>query len=84
MLFFNVLLFPDFGYGNLTAAQVPRGPSIRSQSINEVVIDSQVPLLLECLAEGNPQPSYRWFVSNPQTGNEYDVRFNEVIKIRKM
>ncbi|KAL4235250.1 hypothetical protein ACF0H5_006888 [Mactra antiquata] len=52
----------DFGLAGTDAANVPKGPSFVKDMDNVVVVGSDLPLIVDCVAVGNPQPSYEWSV----------------------
>ncbi|XP_052816691.1 contactin-like [Mya arenaria] len=67
-----------FGYGNLSYNEVPKGPKFMNLPQNEVITDSILPLLMDCLASGTPQPSYKWYIMNPQMGNNSKENYTEL------
>lgn len=54
----------DFGLEGIDASNVPKGPSFVKDLENVVVVGSDLPLIVDCVAIGNPQPSYEWSVRN--------------------
>lgn len=53
----------DFGFGlpaGTDVRQIPRGPKFQTEIENVVIVGSDIPLVLECIASGYPQPAYQW------------------------
>ncbi|GFS02413.1 contactin, partial [Elysia marginata] len=53
--------YTGYGLDVENARDAPRGPIFLQQPQDTAVLGANVPrVLLECLAEGNPEPSYEW------------------------
>ncbi|XP_060587975.1 contactin-like [Ruditapes philippinarum] len=61
-----------FGEGDVSADHVPKGPSFLNDIENVVVVGNLMPLVVDCVATGYPQPELHWFVKNAQS-SEYKM-----------
>jgi hypothetical protein len=64
--------FSAFGEGDVSADHVPKGPSFLNDIENVVVVGNLMPLVVDCVATGYPQPQLHWFVKNAQS-SEYKM-----------
>lgn len=60
----------DFGFGllGIEEAQVPKGPHFLSDIENVIVVGNIRPLIVDCVANGFPQPKLQWYVKS--TGSD--------------
>lgn len=65
----NEWTFSDFGLPpGIEASEIPKGPVLFSDMEDVVVVGSDVPLVIECIAAGNPMPTYQWTVKDLSDG----------------
>ncbi|XP_029635341.1 contactin-like [Octopus sinensis] len=52
----------DYGYGKLlrNRNEIRKGPTITIDAADTVIIESSKYIFLECVADGNPRPVYKW------------------------
>lgn len=59
---FNICYFYSTGYGKLVRNpnEIRKGPNITIDATDTVIIKSSKYVFLECVADGNPRPVYKW------------------------
>ena len=66
--------FPEYGSEYSDPLMYQRGPKFLLQP-NDLIYDTQGSdnfATIECEAEGNPNPSYKWYLTKEQKENEID------------
>lgn len=61
MFVFFIIKLLDYGHSLINVNDIKRGPNMTIEPVDTIVLRTWKSVFLECVADGNPQPTYSWF-----------------------